>query len=200
MVRGVLLTPWFAVSLGIVIATSLTLARPDPALTFPPSNINRCAAAGCSSPSAPSAPPAAPSPAIKHEIRLTGPRSDANVRVAGVKVEYLLMRGAHRSFIAVIALVSRRSLGDWELKFALPGGVVDHIMWATWRHDGEDGVVVTGSPLPWRGSGDNEARIVVFGTGAPRQPTGCELDGASCAFLAMPKHHADDGDFIRAGI
>ena len=194
MARGALLTPWFTVSLGIVIATSLTLATPHPALTFPPSNIDRCAAAGCSSPS-----PAAPSPAIKHEFRLTEPRSDANVRVAAVNVEYLLMSGAHRSFIAVIVLVSRRSLGNWELRFTLPGAVVDHIMWARWRHDGEDGVIVTGSPLPWRGSGDKEARIVVFGTGAPGQPTGCELDGASCTFLAMPKHHGAAGDFIRAG-
>ena len=193
MIRGVLLTPWFAVSAGIVIATSLTLATPHPALTFPPSKTGRCSVAGCSSPSAP---PAAPSPAIKHQVRLPGPGSDAKVRLAGVKVEYELMSGPHHSFIAVIVIESRRRLGDWELRFALPGGSIDHVMWAKWQHEGTDGVVVTGSPLPWRGSDDNKARIVIFGAGRPKRPTSCELDGETCTFRAMPKHDGKRGEFV----
>jgi hypothetical protein len=184
VMRGALMTPWFAVSVGIVIATSLTLARPHPALTFPPSKTGRCAAAGCSTPSSP---PDAPSPAIKEGAKLPIPRSDANVRLSGLKVEYQLIPGPRHGFIAVIVIDSRRRLGDWELSFALPGASIDHVMWAKWRHRGADGVVVTGSPLPWGESSDNEARIVVFGTGGPQGPTSCEFDGVSCTFRAMPK-------------
>jgi hypothetical protein len=193
MIRGALLTPWLAVSVGIVIATSLTLARPHPALTFPAPKIGRCAAAGCSSPSAP---PTAPSPAIKQGVRLPAPRSDANVRVTGLTVEYEVMPGPDHGFIAVIVVKSRRQLGDWELSFSLPGASIDHIMWARWRHQGADGIVVAGSPPPWGESRVHEARIVIFGTGRPERPTSCELDGGSCTFRAMPRHESRSGDFI----
>jgi hypothetical protein len=196
MIRGALMTPWFAVSIGIVIATSLTLAKPHAALTFPPSKTGRCAAAGCSKASAP---PSAPSPAIKHGTKLPPPRSDANVRLTGLKVEYQLMPGPDRGFIAVIVVDSRRRLGDWELSFALPGASIDHVMWAKWRHRGADGIVVTGSPLPWGETNDNEARIVIFGTGRPQGPTSCEFDGVSCTFLAMPKQGGHDNGFPRLG-
>ena len=196
MIRGALLTPWFAVSVGIVIATSLTLARPHPALTFPAPKTGRCAVASCSSPSAP---PAVPSPAIKHGARLPVPRSDANVRVPGVKVEYEVMSGPQHGFIAVIVVKSRRQLGDWELSFSLPGASIDHVMWAEWRHRGADGIVVVGSPLPWGQTRDNEARIIIFGTGRPDRPTRCELDGGSCTFRAMPKQADRSRDFTRLG-
>ncbi|HEX2323152.1 MAG TPA: hypothetical protein VHJ18_29605 [Streptosporangiaceae bacterium] len=196
MMRGALMTPWFAVSVGIVIATSLTLARPHPALTFPPSKTGRCAAAACSTPSSP---PAAPSPAIKQGSKLPAPRSDANVRLNGLKVEYQLMPGLHHGFIAVIVVESRRRLGDWELSFALPGASINHVMWAKWRHRGADGVVVTGSPLPWGESSDNQARIVIFGTGWPQRPTNCEFDGVNCTIRPMPKHEGHKQDLLHLG-
>lgn len=183
MIRGAMLTPWFAAGVGIVIATSLTLTTPHPALTFPPLQTGRCVVASCTPLSPRQAPP------IKREISMPG-RSYANVRVAGVKVEYKLMSALNHSFIAVIVIESRRPLGDWELSFVLPGAFVDQVMWATWRHDGKHGVVITGSPLPWDRSDDSEARIVLFGSGTPGLPAGCELDGGSCTFRAMLKHHA----------
>jgi hypothetical protein len=194
MIRGALLTPWFAVSVGIVIATSLTLARPHPALTFPAPKTGRCAIAICSSPSAP---PAVPSPAIKQGARLPVSRSDANVRVTGVKVEYEVMSGPQHGFIAVIVVKSRRQLGDWELSFSLPGASIDHVMWAEWRHRRPDGIVVVGSPLPWGPSRDNEARIIIFGTGRPERPTRCELDGGSCTFRVMPNQAGRSRDYTR---
>jgi hypothetical protein len=196
MIRGALMTPWFAVSIGIVIATSLTLAKPHAALTFPPSKTGRCAAEGCSRPSAP---PAAPSPAIKQGTKLSAPSSDANVRLTGLKVEYQLMPGPDHGFIAVIVVDSRRRLGDWELSFTLPGASIDHVMWAKWRHQGADGVVVTGSPLPWGEPDDDEARIVIFGTGQPQGPTSCEFDGVSCTFRAMPKQQGHGKGFLHLG-
>ena len=191
-----MLTPWFAVSVGIVIATSLTLARPHPALTFPAPKSGRCVAPGCASPP-PSATPAAPTPAIKHEVRL--PTGNANMQAAGVKVEYELLQQHDAGFLAVILVHGRHRLGTWQLRFSLPGASIEHIMWARWRHDGQGGIVVSGSPLPWSGSGDNEARIVIFGTGTPGWPTGCRFDGGSCTFRALTNGIMRHSDLIRIG-
>lgn len=183
LVRGAVVTPWFAVSVGIVIATSLTLARPHPALTFPPSVGGRCFRARCGSP--PTS-PSAPGPAIKHGVILTGPRPGANARLAGVKLEYGLLSSHGNHFMSVILIVSRHSLGWWQLRFSLPGGKVDDIMWAKWRSEGQAGIIVMGSPAPWSGSADgssvNETRLIVIGTGTPAWPAGCRFDGASCHF------------------
>lgn len=174
LIRSALLTPWFAVSVGIVVATSLTLAHPHPALTFPPSKIGHCQKAGCSSTSPRPLPPRA---ADKREARLP-PRS-------GVKVEYQLFPKNKNHFMAVIVIASRKPLGRWSLGFVLPGAHIDRIIWAKWQRHGVYGVLVTGSPPLWARSGANEARLVLFGTGAPSSPTGCVFDHAVCKFGAL---------------
>ncbi|HEX5188991.1 MAG TPA: hypothetical protein VFW16_05600 [Streptosporangiaceae bacterium] len=136
-------------------------------------------------------------PAIKHEVRLPIPTSDRKLRAAGVKVEYeLLPMRHHAGFMAVIVVQSRHRLGTWQLQFSLPGASIEHIMWATWWHDGHGGVMVSGSPLPWPKAGDNEARIVIFGSGTPKWPTGCQFDGASCTFR-LASRTAGHSDLIR---
>src|SRR5215831_17149255 len=47
VIRGMLLTPWFAVGAGIVVAVSATLAAPRAVLVFPPQASGRCADVGC---------------------------------------------------------------------------------------------------------------------------------------------------------
>ena len=186
LVRGAVVTPWFAVSVGIVIATTLTLARPHPALTFPPRTTGRCVKAPCAVTS-----PSAPGPAIKHGLILPLPRHYARSRFAAVKVEYQLLFSRHHRFVAVILIVSRHRLGWWQLKFTLYGAKIDNIMWVKWRPEGRDGVIVAGSPAPWSASADrsaaNEARIVVIGAGTPAWPARCRFDGAICRFRGLPK-------------
>jgi hypothetical protein len=196
MVRSAMLTPWFAVSAGIVIAASLTLARPHPALTFPHPKSGRCIYAGCASPSPA---PSGRVPAIKHEVRLPQPNGPP-------KVEYKLLRRNHDHFMAVILIIGHRSLNNWRLRFVMRGAAIYDIWGATaWRPDGHGGVIVSGSPSPWQKSGDNEARIIVFGTrgtggtggtaGAghtggtwtPARPTGCEFGNLPCSFRALPE-------------
>jgi hypothetical protein len=191
MARSAMLTPWFAVSAGIVIAASLTLARPHPALTFPPTKSGRCAqAARCASPSTP---PTGPAPAIKQEARLPLQRSRA-------KVEYRLLRRNRDHFVAVISIVGQHSLNNWRLRFVMPGATINDIWGATaWQPEGHGGVIVTGSRSPWQKSGDNEARIIVFGTvstgtssGAGRTgrlgwPRDCEFGNQRCTFRALPR-------------
>jgi hypothetical protein len=199
MVWSAMLTPWFAVSAGIVIAASLALVRPHPALTFPPSRSGRCVHARCASPSPATTGPA---PAIKQEIRLP-PQG------ARAKVEYKLLRSKHEHFVAVILIVSRRPLNNWRLRFVLPGATIDDIWGATaWQPEGQGGVIVTGSRSPWQKSGDNEARIIVFGTASTSStsgaggatgtgrlgwPKGCEFGNQRCAFRPLPR---DAGHYL----
>jgi hypothetical protein len=192
IVRSAMLTPWFAVSAGIVIATSLTIATPHAALTFPPSQSGRCVDAGCASTSPP---PSAPRPAIKREVRLpaTQPRAaSVSVRPAGIKLEYEFLPMQYGHFMAVIIIVGRQSLGKWTLKFALPGARIKSIIGARWQREGSDGVIVSGSPLPWPRSGANEARIVIFGEGSPVGPASCFLDDGSCRFLSLSAGNQHD--------
>jgi len=186
IVRGAMLTPWFAVSVGIVIATSLTLAAPHPALTFPPSKSGRCAhACGVVSPV-----PNGRRDAAKHENPLSS-RPDAAEQSA-VTVEYAEQPTHKGQFMAVIVIMGRHPLKHWMLKFTLPGAQISSIWWAKWRHEGADGVIVRGSPLPWPRSGANEARIVIAGSGTPGRPSGCVFDSAPCAFRPLtgetPRH------------
>ena len=182
-----MLTPWFAVSVGIVVATSMSLAAPHPALTFPPTRSGHCVKSGCSS----SPPPAkGRAPAIKRESPLPAvqlparQRTTANVRAA-VKVEYEMLPRRGNHFLAVILITGRKSLGKWSLRFSLPGARIESIMWARWAREGGDSVLVSGSPLPWPRSGANEARLVIFGSGSPGWPTGCSFDGEGCAFRKL---------------
>ena len=186
-----MLTPWFAVSAGIVIAASLTLVRPHPALTFPPTKSGRCVqAARCASPSTA---PTGPAPAIKQEARLPLQRGRA-------KVEYKLLRKNRDHFVAVISIVSQHSLNNWRLRFVMPGATINDIWGATaWQPEGHGGVIVTGSRSPWQNSGDNEARIIVFGTvstgttsgaggtGRLGWPRDCEFGNQRCTFRALPR-------------
>jgi hypothetical protein len=76
-----MLTPWFAVSVGLVVATSLTLAAPHPALSFPAPRTGSCVLANCGvlSPQ-----PSGRHPAATHEHPLTS-RATAS---STVKIEY----------------------------------------------------------------------------------------------------------------
>jgi hypothetical protein len=170
-----MLTPWFAVSIGIVIAASLTLAAPHAALSFPPRLPVRCAGGGCG------ARQPGGQPAINRRVRLhASDRHYVSARLSGVQVQYELLPRRHNGFIAVIRLVSRHPLGHWSLSFELPGAHITSIMWAKWDLLPSGGVIVRGSPLPWPRSSADETRIVIFGSGLPGWPAGCLIDGAGC--------------------
>lgn len=178
--RGVMLTPWFAVSVGIVIAASLTLASPHAALSFPPRQDGKCEARDCRPGGT------GPQPAVDPGIRLpVSARHYVSARVSGIGVEYQLLPRRRDGFIAVIKIEDQRPLGKWSLRFVLPGARIGSIIWANWEPQGSAGVVVQGAPLPWPRSSADETRIVIFGTGTPGWPTDCVIDGASCSFSLL---------------
>jgi hypothetical protein len=174
-----MLTPWFAVSVGIVIATSLTLASPHPALTFPAPKSGRCVhACGPVTRQA-----TGRNPTSKH-VNPLPPRPGVG-RHQAVEVQYAEQPTHKGQFMALIVIIGRHALKSWTLKFSLPGADIDSIMWAKWRPDGTDGVIIRGLPLPWTRSGASEVRIVISGTGRPGAPTGCFFDSAPCRFRAV---------------
>jgi hypothetical protein len=184
IVRGAMLTPWFAVSVGIVIAISLTLAAPHPALSFPPSKSGSCALVECG---VVHPVPDGRHAAAKREDRLPSPAPEQSA----VTVEYAEQPMHKGQFMAVIVIIGHHPLKHWTLEFAWPGAHISSIWWARWNLEGTDGFIVRGSPLPWPRSGANEARIVIAGAGTPDRPSGCVFDSAPCTFRALnetPRH------------
>lgn len=198
-VRGLMLTPWFSVSAGIVIALSLsvTLASSRTVLTFPPGTGSSCQGTGCGTSGYPKA--GAPVPAARSEAKLPHLKTSSTHQSAGApavrkatlaragrtQVEYALLPGYRNHFVSVIVLVGHRALGTWTLRFFLPGAQIKLIISARWTPEGQDGGIASGSPWLSRQSGPDQVRIVVIGTGRPTWPRGCLFDGATCAFRAL---------------
>lgn len=176
MVRGAFLAPWFAVSLGIVIAASLSLATPRAALTFPP------AQGGSNAPHKPARNTSSGSTAAVNRLapvrRSAGPPDRSGRRV---RVRYWLMTERRGQFTAMIAISSRRPLGNWRLRFLLPGASIRSVMWGQWAKDESGAVTVYGVPSSWPRSAPDQARIVISGTGTPRWPRRCAYNGTRCA-------------------
>ena len=175
MLRNVFLAPWFAVSLGLVIAAVMTLASPHAALTFPPGAGNPCGGAGCTG-----------GQIVRPMLPAIGlPASDhryINPRHSAIAVEYQLLSARRGTFMAVIIVSSRGALGSWDLSFQLPGAHIQSVMWAKWMPNGHSGIYIQGSPASWPRSDSNGARIVISGTGIPQRPRDCVLDRARCRF------------------
>jgi hypothetical protein len=194
MIRGALLTPWAAVSLGIVVAASLTLATPRAVLTFPSTAPARCQTNGCeltgvgsSSVPRPTAKLGAKFPPI-HTGRTARPASglassSATPEPTGpVQVQYAMLPRYGNHFVALIVITSPRTLGKWTLRFAIPGAEIRLVMWARWTPQGKDGGIVSGTPGESNLAGPNRAKIVVMGTGSPGRPGDCVFDGVRCSF------------------
>jgi hypothetical protein len=193
--RNVLLTPWFAVSLGIVLAASIAVVRPQAALTFPPGQSGSCPTANCAVGGPPAVAP--PMPDIRSAAKLhIAEKGYIRPRLSAIRVYYAVLPGQHDGFTAAIVIIAPKTLGNWTLRFVLPHAQVGAVMWATWAPQGRDGVVMAGSPLPWPRSGAGQARVVVFGTGTPAWPRGCVVDDARCVFRPL---EADTGSPHSAG-
>jgi len=181
-VRGGFLAPWFAVSLGVVIAASLSLAAPRAVLSFPPAK-GHCALTGCSN--APRKPAkntsSGPTAAVNRQAPVHGPVAEGDDSRL-VLVRYRVMTERRGQFMAMIAISSRRPLGDWRLRFLLPGASIKSVMWGQWAKDDSGAVTVYGVPSPWPRSAPDRTRIVISGTGTPQWPRRCAYNGARCAF------------------
>jgi len=184
-VRGAFLAPWFAVSLGIVIAASLSLAAPRAALSFPPAK-GHCRTAGCSGPQHKTGrATSGPTAAVNRQPTSREPKSRGDASGRSVVVRYRLMMQRRGKFMAMIQISGRRPLGNWRLRFSLPDARIRSIMWGQWAAGGAGSVTVYGSPSPWPRSSPGRVRIVVSGVGAPQWPRRCAYDRVRCVFRRL---------------
>ena len=187
VVRGAFLAPWFAVSLGIVIAASLSLATPRAALSFPPAK-GQCGRPGCSSaPHKTNRGTGGPTAAVNRQptSRPAMGRGDGSGR--SVLVRYRLMTQRRGEFMAMIQISGLATAWESGLKFALPDARIKSVMWGQWTAGGAGAVTVYGVPSPWPRSSPDRVRIVITGSGAPQWPRRCAYDGVRCVFRRLDR-------------
>lgn len=178
--RGMAYTPWLTVSVGLVIAAMVTLAVPHPAITLPFGEGRTCSAMNCKIVRR-----IHRDPAVKRGVALPSSITASPAPSTGrVEVEYAVLAAQGDRFLAAIEIRGRQPLGNWTLRFVLPGGTMSRVLWQRWAASGH-GVIVYGSAPWWRQGGGDEVRLLVFGTGAPGWPTGCVFNGAACSFRAL---------------
>jgi Cellulose binding domain len=201
-VHGMLMTPWLAAGVGVVVAAVLALNVPRAVLTYSQTNPGaQCQAPSCAHvppaqqhgglaakdpgtelrhhkrPAAPLTAPAAKGPAARGHARNRKPRQP----VAPVDVQYQILRRWPTGFTGLITIMSRATLSGWRLAFRYPGVHIDSVAGAKWNARG-DGGVASAVPWPWGGPPGNIVRILIVANGVPGQPTSCRFDGARCSF------------------
>jgi hypothetical protein len=187
-----LITPWFAAAVGIVIAAALAVDGPHTVLSYAPTYPQNCQMRACAhaAPAPGTLASARPGLQLQHSMTVRSPAVAARepARHPGVIVSYHIVSRARPGFVAVIIMPSRGKPGRWLLRFAFPAAHVDQVRGASWRLS-DDGarVTVTGWTSPnagrrWGRQPPSGARITIFATGTPGTPASCRLNGARCSF------------------
>ncbi len=211
-VRAALVTPWFAVGAGFVVAALLALHSPHQVLSFgPPSfrpSYRQCRHPHCevtergklavtkpgvkirtpapAMPSqAPAAAPASPAhPAPTRQAARPAARPAARIPVT---MSYQVVRQGQFGFLAFLTMRSSRDLGTWTLRFTLPGDRISAVWGAKWSlADGGSEAEITGQPWPWPEPNGSTVRLAVTGTGSASGPADCVFDGRACAVTVPP--------------
>jgi hypothetical protein len=215
VVRGLLVTPWFATATGFVIAVSLWIYSPHPQLAYPAIAIGKapCSSSGCKTrvdqqgagsltmnsgePVTQQHKPAAPARA--------GTRTPASTAASGLTFGYVARQAAQGKFLLIVSVTGERITKNWRLSFVLPGDHIEFVIGAHWQAAGSDGG--TASPLAGDqgqqrggagdyggGSGDQRyggaphqsgVRFTVVASGSSPVPAHCSYDGASCTFREL---------------
>jgi hypothetical protein len=173
-----MMTPWFAAGAGIVIAAAMAVDS-QPALTYAPIHpAGRCLVSGCASPARPPV-LATARPGVALKTQSAQPAGTG----AGYQLGYQVIRRSHSGFVAMITMPDDLKGGTWNLQLAFPSARIDRVWGALWQpsRDGDGGTAL----VLWhrRGHGGAGARqLRVSATGTPTDPSGCRLDGISCAY------------------
>lgn len=203
------MTPWFAMAVGLLTAASLSLVMPDAALTFPQATSRVCSRELGKCPTPPGAPSStagtrlpsgrarlAPSrvPAASSVTPTPPPAPVATLHYGRLPNYAAAARGAGHRFLALIVIVANARLTPWNLRFRLPGARVTWIAGGLgWHRDGTGTVVVHGAPMQWARSDARQAKLVIFGIGRPRWPTGCVFDNVACHFVKLTRAERGGG-------
>jgi hypothetical protein len=204
-VRRTLITPWFAVATGFVVAAGLWIYSPHAELRFPNGaggEVPCKKAADC---------PIAPTPnAGVPAANATQPITGTAVKSAGKistrrprRVTYRVLWQSQGKTAILISLPGRHVPHAWRLSFTLPGDVIIGVEGASWRPSSSHGGTVSwpAPEAPWQtlgpGGGSDQSGhapwdtagvgFVVVATGATGTPQACSFNGAKCNFsVARP--------------
>jgi Cellulose binding domain len=198
-----LMTPWLAAGVGVVVAAVLALNVPRAALTYSQANPGvTCQAPSCDRVSPrhqhgglaakdpgielkhrgrPAAPQAAPAMAKEPAAPAHARRRKLHSAGAPADVRYQTLQRWPSGFTGLITIMSRATLSGWRLAFKYPGAHIDSVTGAKWNARG-DGGVASAVPWPWSRPPGNVVRIMIVANGTPGQPTACRFDGAPCSF------------------
>lgn len=196
LLGGMMATPWFAVSAGLLIAGWLALESPGAQLTFPASpqatcKTDECLPAGRASGSSGPGPWAAGVGTKPGSVRhLTGGAASQLIITGGAPGPWVRYSVRHMGprFVVFVELVGRRDLRQWTLRVEFPGSRVDMVLGANWAPDGPGAGTISGTLWPWQRSGSSTIRLDIFGTGGSGTPAGCVLNGKRCSFHLVAGH------------
>lgn len=191
-----LMTPWLAAGVGVVLAASLALHGPRTELTYTPANPKgSCATDDCggSGPSrgsggtamsGPASSDARPGAQRKHGQKAAPPAGPAPHRGAAdpvreaLVIRYRTVRSQLGGFTGLITMTGQAVRSGWHLAFRYPGARVETVAGLPWTMDGA-AVTVTGPPTS-PGHGPGRVRIRFRASGTPSRPTGCTFNSVTC--------------------
>jgi hypothetical protein len=191
-----LMTPWLAAGVGVVLAAAMALHNPHTDLTYTPAKpIGPCTPLGCGA-SAPSqgtdgtggtalSGTAGPGTRLKHGQRAAptaGPAPHRGGPVPGQRplvVRYRTVQSRPGGFTGLITMTGQALGSGWQLTFRYPGATVESVTGLPWTVNGAE-VTVT-SPAPSAGQAAGSAQIRIRASGTPSRPTGCTFNGVACS-------------------
>jgi len=204
-VRRLMVTPWFAVATGFVVAAGLWIYSPHAELKFPDGAVGRfpCPTHGCGA--------SQPNRGVINGGTLlpmtsganhAGKSSGSGGAPRGLSFAYKLIRQPEGRFAVLIRVFGSRLPPTWRLAFTLPGDEITFVQGADWQPSGHWGgtAIWPGSVGDWQlgeqagdlhragdrsssyTSGERGVGFIVFGVGAPVTPGSCSFNGMSCEF------------------
>jgi hypothetical protein len=196
-VRGLVVAPWFAASMGFVVAVGLWISAPHAQLKFPSAvGVVPCQVAGCGT----QAGKGAGNLTTTKGQRIAHPKkagatakhgAGRRTAASGLTFAYVVLWHRHGKFAVQITVRGKKSLRAWQLAFQMPGDQITYVVGAAWRPTGTDGgtASVLDGKLGQRGhDGDgpdisgHSISFIVLGRGTPVAPTNCTFDNATCRF------------------
>jgi hypothetical protein len=198
-----MVTPWFAVATGFVVAAGLWIYSPHAELNIPNGAVGKvpCKIAGCGIAS----PNTNRNPAGGSLLPMTGSVGRLRSGSAApppLKFGYRVMPQSQGRFSLLITVSGTDVPHSWRLAFELPGDEVTFVQGASWQPVGRYSGVISwpASDNSWQsvGQGGDQGdhhfgrlsdrhgvSFLVSGIGAPVTPESCAFDGTSCQFSPL---------------
>jgi hypothetical protein len=198
-VRRLMVTPWFALATGFVVAAGLWVYSPHAELRFP---IGAGGEVRCKTPSdcgiSSTQNHGLPASAATSPIGGPAATSAGKLRIARRHLTYRVLWQYQGKFAMLVSLSGRRVPHTWRLDFAMPGDQIIRVDGAAWQPSGGSKITVTwpvadaqSQYTAGSGSGDQRgiapwakagSSFVVVAAGVPTTPEYCSFNGARCTF------------------